>query len=714
MGQFFNSINEVRKNYSKYDAWEQAQADERAQKEYLSKTLELPKDKVELTTNKAKAVIRATEIMDKRSEDNCEDMEQLTQAIAIPALLVPSLVIPFGTQAYYDNVVQKINKEITTLKSTINNPQATKEVIAEATSKLKFLQGKVTKINSRAGLMGQLLSIPAVLMLGVALTLWGTAKQKDASRIGRYQAKQNELKDERNFVLYTPEQLARAEKIAEGIPDEKDRNSFVKMLSELKSMNKDKKAYKQWLAKKDPQEIEKLKSMQYTAEQLKIGEEDKELIVDIVKEINIKAEEYSENVENAYDTLGTVSWLLALPAGFAINKLLKAFKAPSGANKIASFAVPILTSLGISIAGTVQQKKASRVGRYLARKDLMENPSRLMVYSDEDMEKAKNIKAENKKQGFFAKLTDSFSFLAKYNKDSNAYEKYRKKEHSKMEKMQKALNKIDVTDAQKQEAKKLQKNVFRAFDEVDEMSQRYSEDVEAGSDIAKQVMSNAWSLLSTGALAGVGIALYKGKLPISKIANSIANISFKKDSTIRKGINGLYTALKKDKKVMQDFQKSLITGNMSYFLNKPTSSEVSGEILKLISSFAPVMSDKAALTKLLNAELKDGVIAKWTRNMIVQSSNLYAKIKFGDKIPKEVMEKEGLNNWKNYKTLIGTGAVAGAPALALILGIPYAFNAWLTNIQKKSGKIGIMKAMDKIDDARVFAPSDGVQSSNNA
>ena len=713
MGQFLNSINEVRKNYNKYDAWEQAQADERAQKEYLSKTLELPKDKVELTTNKAKAVIRATEIMDKRSEDNCEDMEQLTQAIAIPALLVPSYGCPLVVQAYNNSVVKKINKEMDSLVATINNPQSTQKVVNEAKNKLKFLQDRVEKI-SFAGIKVQLLSIPAVLMLGVALTLWGTAKQKEASRIGRYQAKQNELKDERNFVLYTPEQLARAEKIAEGIPEEKDRNSFVKMLSELKSMNKDKKAYKQWLAKKDPQEIEKLKSMQYTAEQLKIGEEDKELIVDIVKEINIKAEEYSENVENAYDTLGTVSWLLALPAGFAINKLLKALKAPSGVNKIASFTVPLLTSLGISIAGTVKQKEASRVGRYLARKDLMENPSRLMAYSKEDMEKAKHIKAENKKQSFFEKLGDSFSFLAKYSKDKTAYKKYRKKEYSKIEKMQKVLNQIDVTDAQKQEAKKLQKNVFKAFDEVDEMSQRYSEDVEAGSDIAKQIMNSAWSILSTGAITVAGIALYKGKLPISKIANSIANISFKKDSTIRKGINGLYTALKKDKKVMQDFQKSLITGNMSYFLSKPTSGEVSGEILKLISSFAPVMSDKAALTKLLNAELKDGVIAKWTRNMIVQSSNLYAKIKFGDKIPKEVMEKEGLNNWKNYKTLIGTGAVAGAPALALILGIPYAFNAWLTNIQKKSGKIGIMKAMDKIDDARVFAPSDGVQSSNNA
>ena len=33
MGQFLNSINEVRKNYSKFDAWEQDQADERARKE---------------------------------------------------------------------------------------------------------------------------------------------------------------------------------------------------------------------------------------------------------------------------------------------------------------------------------------------------------------------------------------------------------------------------------------------------------------------------------------------------------------------------------------------------------------------------------------------------------------------------------------------------------------------------------------------------------
>ena len=89
MGQFLNSINEVRKNYSKYDDWEQKQADEQIgdlKKEYLAKNLQIPEDKLELTKKRAETVIRATEMMDARSEDNCQNMEMLTSNLAaIPA-----------------------------------------------------------------------------------------------------------------------------------------------------------------------------------------------------------------------------------------------------------------------------------------------------------------------------------------------------------------------------------------------------------------------------------------------------------------------------------------------------------------------------------------------------------------------------------------------------------------------------------------------------
>ena len=93
--------------------------------------------------------------------------------------------------------------------------------------------------------------------------------------------------------------------------------------------------------------------------------------------------------------------------------------------------------------------------------------------------------------------------------------------------------------------------------------------------------------------------------------------------------------------------------------------------------------------------------------MTAQCTKLWAKSKMSKadmELPKAVQEQLGMNfNYKNYSTLINTGAVAGIPVLGAIIGVPYMFNAWLTNIQKKAGKIGIMKAMDKIDDPRVFA-----------
>ena len=712
MGQFFNSINEVRKNYSKYDAWEQTQADERAQKETLSKTLDIPQDKVELTKEKAKIVIRATEIMDKRSEDNCENMEQLTGLIAMPPLMIVAGGTPLALQSLLNKTIKNTNLKINKLKEQLAQPDISKEARDAALEQIGKLNKKITKLTQRGGIYGQVASILLVLMLGSGFTLWGTAKQKNASRIGRFQAKQDELKDINNFVIYTPEQIKQAQEIAAKIPDEKERNDILKLISELKDLNKDGKAYKEWLKTKDPKEIEKLKARNLTPEQLKIGNEDKELIVDAVKEITIKAEEYSENVENAYDTLGTLSWLFAIPAGFLINSVLKLFKVPKFANRITSIAIPALTSIVLSTMGTFEQKKASRIGRYKARQDLMQNPARLMAYQDEDMAKVKNIKAEKQQQGLFEKIGNNFKFLKTYSQDKKEYNNYRKTEYSQVEKMQKTLNQIEITDNQKKQAEQLQDNVFRAFDEIDEMSQKYSEDVEAGCDIAKQTLSQLWSL---GYLGGLGALTYfgiKGKLPISKIANDIINAGFKKDSAIRTGVNNLYNVLKKDKKLMQEFQRALANGHIKYFLSKPKAKEINQAVQELLASVIPEISkaqmtgDKNAVRKVLNAQLKDGSFAKWTRNMIEQIFKLVTRNKVGEQLPKEIVEEMQLNNWKSYKTLIGTGVVAGAPVLGLLFAVPYAFNAWLTNIQKKAGKIGIMKAMERIDDPRVFAPDE--------
>ena len=699
MGQFLDSIKVVKQNYSKYDDWEQKQADERARKEHLAKTLNLPQDKVELTKKKAQTIIRATEIMDKYSEDNCEDMEQATGiAMTIPILGVMA-AYQFGSPYVLNKIRANIRNKINNLNTQLTNElgEATPNA-EEIKNQIRYLEKKFGKVNTHYPFHGLGIYVAALLGISASFIMWGNSKQKEASRIGRFQAKQKDLKDIKNFVMYTPEQLKQVEEAAKKLPDEKEKNGLMKIIKDLKAIQKDKKAYKEWFKAQDPEEMNKLKKLTYTPEQLKAAKEDQELIVDTVKEINIKAEEYSENVENTFDTLGTISWLAAAPIGFAINKLMKLANVSKMTRMGVSFFVPTLTALGIQMYGTFAQKTASRVGRYVARKDLSKNPARLMAYSDEDMKKAENIKAPKQKKTVKDKIANSFSFLKQYIKDKKEYDKYKKTAHQEQEKMQKALAGIKITEQQKKDAENLQRKVFMAFDEVDEMSQRYSEDVEAGSEIAKQAMSNIWTLLASGGLLLSGAAIYKGKFPISKIANTITNIGFKKDSGLRQAINGIYDVLKKDKTLKKNFQWAIVHGEMPALLAHPKAAALKEPVAKFSMEFLRLfgkvnLENPESFKGILDGELKQGIISKWVRNLFLQGSELYLRNKAD--LP--------LGKASDYKTLIGTGAVAGGPILGVIFAIPYMFNAWLTDIQKKAGKIGIMKAMENIDDPRVFA-----------
>ena len=725
MGQFVNSINDVRKNYRKYDEWEQAQADKRARKEYLAANLNIPQDKLNLIQKKAETVVRASEIMDTRSEDNCQNMEQLTGIVsAIPVIgftFLQEPLIQLADKQFTSNIRKKLNnakKELKSLSPQDSNFKIKKKEYLDLSKKAEMLSRKIKNYGTYAvtGLM---------VASAIGMILWGNSRQKEASRIGRFQAKQNELKDVENFIIYTPEQIGKAKEIASNIPDSKEKNNLSKIFSELKELEQDKSKYKAWLAQKDSDEIEKLKSVKLTEEQLKKGREEQELIINIVKDVNIKAEEYSENVENSYDTIGTLSWLIAIPVGFAVNKLLKLTRTNKKARAVISTMIPILIPLVIQTQSTVEEKNASRIGRYQARKDLLAHPERLIAFSDEEMEKASHIKAEPQKKSFFQKLGGSFSFLFSYLKDKKEYKKYKQTTRAENEKLQKAFKEIETTEAQKTEAKNLQKNLFTAFDEIDEMSQRYSEDVEAGSEIFKEFVSILWGITTGAAIALLGISVAKGKFPIIKAGNWLTNLTFDSKSSIKAAVNKINEITKKsDKAAVREFQKSIVRGTYAEFAKNPKNTELKSAVDNLLSELEKIGNqglenavqgktdtDMAKVfSELFEGHLKQTPAAKWIRRLLAQSGKLWVKSKANNsdvKIPKDIQEKLGMNfTYQNYNTLINTGIVAALPILGLIYSVPYAFNSWLTNIQKKAGKIGIMKAMEKIDDPRVFAPYD--------
>lgn len=757
MSQFTNSIKDVSRNYSKYDKWEQAQADKMAKKEWLVRNLDVPPDKVELTKIKAQAVIRATEMMDKRSENNCENVEQVMGIFSSIALL-PILFGQFPAIKFLDKKMNKKNKEelakleknFPKLPKVKLDPKDPRLIIQELEKNPKWqeiekLRKKISKTTQKASNIVSFGTIGVAFLMGIGLILWGNEKQKEASRIGRFQAKQKELKDVENFIVYTPEQLAQAEEIAKTIPDKKERNSLSQAIHELKEMGQSVTAYKRWAKQKDPKELEKLKAVNLSSEELLKANEDKELITNTVAQINIKAEEFSENLENAYDTLGMLSFLLAVPLGFGINKILSMAKVSPKIRGIVSTLVPAFTALGIQMNGTFEQKNAAQVGRYYARKDLIKNPSQLMAFSDEEMAQANGVKAPKQKQSLFEKIGKSFKFLADYRKQKKEYKNYKEKVQKHNEKLQKAFKQIETTDAQKAEAKKLQTNVFRAFDEVDEMSQRYSEDIEASTDIAKSVLTNVVQLAWMGGVGLLGAGIYKGKVSLAKPLKKLSDICFKNESTLKQSINKFYDSLKaKGKNEPKEFQKALISGKLRTYFRKPENKESLTNFNKMRKEFSKIGQEgffklvetdnknvtfKQIMESLFENHFKQTKIAKWGRNFTMEAMKPKMNSNMQKKFEKEIEEaikknkpftkeeiatkkkelqkqKEffGLDfNYKNYKTLINTGIVAGIPLLAPLFAIPYMFNAWLTDIQKKAGKIGVMKAMENLDDPRIFA-----------
>lgn len=671
MGQFINSIRDVKANYKIYDGWEQAQADEKARSEQLAKTVAIPNDKVELTTAKAKSVIRATEMMDKRSEDNCENTEQVTGILSM-AILTP-LVFALNT----------------------------------------FTSKAATSVKNLKWILPLQLGFP--LLASAGLIIWANKKQKEASRIGRFQAKQNELNDAKNFVAYTPEQIEAAKIVAKNYPDQKDKDGIIQSFKELKQMTRDEKEYKKWLEEKikNPDDIEKLLKVKFSPEQIEQGKQDKKLIVNIVKDINIKAEEYSENTENVFDTINTLSGLLTLPLIYGFNKGLGLIKScPKMAKNAISIAVPLLFNLGVMMWGTQEQKESSRVGRFKARQELLENPKALMEFSQDQKNSVQDVKAPKQETAFFKKLGQNFKFLGTYLKDKKEYKKYKETTRNENEKLHQALLETKVSDKQLKEAKHLQEKVFFAFDEVDEMSQRYSEDVEAGTEIAKSAVGSLWTVGSMGALALAGIMFAKGKMPIHKIIKGVSNIALDKTSGVRDLINKAYKIINNDKTLKHEFnsvfQHGFDTSEMTNLMaNKelaPLITEFQLKIASKLPRFAEGKNAQETIKEIVDKHFKKGPVAKWLRNLTVDVGKLWTK----SKLPKEKLGAtpelaESLKyNYKNYKTLVNTGVISAVPILGTIFAVPYAFNSWLTNVQKKAGKIGIMKAMDNIDKPEYF------------
>ena len=203
------------------------------------------------------------------------------------------------------------------------------------------------------------------------------------------------------------------------------------------------------------------------------------IITDLSKKISsmlqdIASQDYAENAELATQALVAGTLAFGTLFNLLLSKALKAMKVKSEAkisaiSQIAAVTIPVI----FSIASAQIQKQASRVGRFKIKQDLMNNPSKLVYVSDENIADLKDVNViQDRKEGLFKFLTHAW----KNNKEYNQYKKTTAKQE---EKFYKAIETLELTPEQIKDAQTLQRNTFKTFNKVDEKSQKYSESIEA-------------------------------------------------------------------------------------------------------------------------------------------------------------------------------------------------------------------------------------------
>lgn len=489
---------EVYQNYKKYreyvpeyKQWKEERNNQEAKRlEYIKRNPDaINKDDLQ----RSKALLHAIDVMDEYSQKNAEDMEVATEMAAGQAIEIVNMA---GLGAGM---------------LTMALPPVSKG--------LNSLSKKYPKLVFPIMMIPTAIGYVASIVASFPIMAWAAKTQVGASRQGRFEAMRKDLNNPNSFAVLTDEQLKQAQNDAQNItiPEENEKKDLINLgfkdvFKNLKKLVKKDKEYELQRAEFDKKlkENEKHFNDSLSEKDIQKAKRDRQLLTKLVEKIDIASQDYAENVEMATNFANIAAIGSGFLTGWIANKILKLLKL----NQAAGYAkaIPYVVGIGVSMVAAVYsakiQKQASRIGRFKARQELMNNPDTLVYVDDEKASQIKDAKPVEEK-----KKPNIFKFLLQVIKDNKEYEQYKKTEGLKDKKLHKAIEKLQLTDEQLKEAKALQQNTFKTFNAVDEKSQTYAESVEAlGQSIQMPVAM-------VGSLLGMGIGFLLNRKSMKNLKN---------------------------------------------------------------------------------------------------------------------------------------------------------------------------------------------------
>lgn len=427
-----------------------------------------------------------------------------------------------------------------------------------------------------------------------------------------------------------------------------------------------------------------------------------------------------------------------------------------------------------AVIGLKLQKASARAGRFLAKRELEKDPQNFIGYSDEELKQVENVKSEKPSVG--QKFKEYITFIPRVLGEYFEYQKYVKTSAAKNRALKEELVKLDVSEEQLREAKNVQRKLFNTFEKVDDKSQEYSESVEAAVEIAKPVIVSMGFATLISPFAIFALQAARGKItPSGAIEKLTKFLSNHTDFLKGKKVNNYLTKVKdnfnyviSDTK-MSDYDKERIFKDvLSKFVDKDTLKQFDSlygdereQLFKVLDIQLREFTDELVQeldTKMIKEYLNEA--KERARNMseedfqkIMQSNKkmkaLFSKSdkkQFGailenlektlDNLPQEKLDElintvkeaisknpyEVLNLFNNAgklkdifvtKGITASIAAAGASWTALNLLVTFTIESYLAKLQKEAGRLGVIKALDELDDPMYYADSEAPTTSSN-
>ena len=462
-----NKISQAYKN--EYSLWRNDKNLRAAKREeYLRRNPDTIKD---YDLQRAKTLLSAVDIMDKAMLDKSDNVSIAFESAATLGL---------GYAAIGGAGLGFLFTKLGFVKKGINN------IVKKFPKSKNIISTSITAIS---GVLGVLAAYPAYTFLSKIET--------KVYRKRRFEAMEKELQDPKIFAVLDEGQKKLFEKNLENLSKEENKNTnknFAKNeLKNIHQITKETLNYDREQArfKEKYKENRSLYENVLTEKEIKNAKKDKALLLVLLREMNTKAQSYTERMQRITDNIVTLSFALASLFTLGHERVAKKlnFKTSSlPAN------MGILLLISSTFFATWAQKRAALVGKFKAKQDLMQNPEQLVYISnrrintidDEEIELAET------------KKPSTIEFLKEFYKNNKEYNQWKKEDSISGEEISKAKANIDFSEEQIQDAKRLQKNMFKTFYRVDKNTQSYSGSIDVLRESVKYPINLVLGTIASG------------------------------------------------------------------------------------------------------------------------------------------------------------------------------------------------------------------------